>query len=208
MLVDSSYWVSRRCLAYKPILLFALPQRKLLFRISVAVALTFKMVSIFNPGTVLSTSSSCTQIGYTGRFCVCLICCLSQEQRECLFGVFSLLKSSGLHFGVKVLMKPFYKSNHLAMGSVKYICFSLDFSCIMRFFNQRFFFKEPEGCKCPNPGNQYYIVFHADPCTSNRALQQDTGITKGCVWICVSCQCKGCQRAVSFLPGHGRCIVL
>lgn len=118
-------------------------------------------------------------------------------------------KSSGLHFGVKILIKAFYKSSHLEMHNVKYVCFSLDFSCILCFLNQRFFFKELEGCKCPNPvGNQYYILFHVDPCTSNRAQQQDAGIPRGCVWICVSCQCKGCQRPVSFLPGHGRCLVL
>ena len=40
-------------------------------------------------------------------------------------------KSESLHFVVKALIKLCYKSKHLEMHSVQYICFSLDFSCIM-----------------------------------------------------------------------------
>lgn len=94
------------------------------------------------------------------------------------------------------------------MRSVKYICFSLDFSCIMCFPIRDFFQRTGGGYKCPNPvGIQYCILFPVDPCTYYRALQQDTGITRDCIRICVSCQYKDCQRIVSFLPGHGRYVV-
>lgn len=112
------------------------------------------------------------RLGIQKGFVLLDLVSLPQEWKGVFGGFFPCLKPSGLHFGVKVLIKPFYKSNHLETHNVWYTCFSLDFSCVTCSYSQIFFFfKELEGCKYPNPvGNRHYILFHVNLCTSNRAL--------------------------------------
>lgn len=111
---------------------------------------------------VLSISSSCTQVEYIGRFCVCLVYFLCLKSGGSVWGFFPFFKSSGLHFGVKSLIKPSYKSNNLEMGNGKYIGFSLDFRCIMYIFNQRSFFQRTGGMSVPK--SCWKPVLHSFSC--------------------------------------------
>lgn len=150
------------------------------------------------------------RLGIQKGFVLLDLVSLPQEWKAVFGGFFPCLKPSGLHFGVKVLIKPFYKSNHLETHNVWYTCFSLDFSCVTCSYSQIFFFSKNWRDVSTQILLEINITFffmwtYVYPTEHCNRYRDPKGL---CLDLCELPVQRLSEKAVSFLPGRGRCLML